>query len=113
MIKMDELPDKVFMELAMIRPNVARWNQTVADLRRLAIESDHARTRERFLALYMVGGEYSNAAQWAAEIGRTDETVLGWIHTYNAEGPDALVYRRTGGRAPLFRQSKARKSSRR
>jgi hypothetical protein len=110
---MDELPINAFLELVMIRPNVAKWNQTVADLRRLSIESDHPRTRERFLALYMIGSEHSNAAQWAAEIGRTDETVLGWVHTYNADGPEALVYRRTGGRAPLFRQSRSRKSSRR
>lgn len=109
---MDELLINALMELMMIRPDVAKWNQTVADLRRLSIESDHPRTRERFLALYMIGSEHSNAAQWAEEIGRTDETVLDWIHAYNADGPDALVYRRTGGRAPLFRQSKSRKSPR-
>ena len=110
---MDELPFNAFMELVMIRPNAAKWNQTVADFRRLSIESDHPRTRERFLALYMIGRGHSNAAQWAVEIGRTDETVLGWVHTYNAEGPEGLVYRRSGGRAPLFRPSKSRKSSRR
>lgn len=110
---MDELPNKVFMELMMIRPDVAKWDQTVADLRRLSIEADHPRTRERFLALYMIGSEYTNAAQWAAEIGRTDETVLDWVHAYNADGPEALVYRRTGGRSPLFRKSRPRQSSKR
>ena len=107
---MDELPINAFMEIVMIRPNVAKWNQTVADLRRLSIEADHPRSRERFLALYMIASGHRNAAQWAAEIGRTDETVLGWVHTYNTEGPDTLAYRRTGGRAPLFCQSRSRKS---
>lgn len=90
----------------MIRPDVAKWNQTVADLRRLSTEAEHPRTRERFLTLYMIGSKKANATQWAAEIGRTDDAVLKWVHKYNKEGPEALVYERTGGRAPLFRKKK-------
>ena len=37
----------------MIRPDVAKWEQTTNDLRLLATESAHVRTRERFLALYI------------------------------------------------------------
>jgi hypothetical protein len=29
-----------------------RWNQTLSDLRRLALTAPHARSRERFLALH-------------------------------------------------------------
>lgn len=90
----------------MVRPDTAKWGQTPADLRRLSVEAAHPRTRERFLALYMMGSQQRNASEWAAEIGRADETVLGWVHTYNAAGPAALTYRRSGGRPPLFRRSK-------
>ncbi len=85
----------------MIRPELAKWGQTIDDVRQLAVEAAHARTRERFQALYMIGSEQSNATLWAAVIGRNDETVLQWVHRYNAAGPDALRYHRTGG-IPLF-----------
>jgi transposase len=51
----------------MVRPETAKWGQTLADLRRLSAEAEHVRTRERFLALYMIGSERVNATQWAAE----------------------------------------------
>lgn len=86
----------------MIRPDTAKWGQEVADLRKLALEATDVRTRERFEALYLIASQQTNASQWAQEIGRQVETVLKWVHTYNAQGPDALVYRRTGGRRPLF-----------
>jgi hypothetical protein len=41
----------------MIRPDTAKWNQTLDDLRRLATESAHSRTRERFLALFQIATE--------------------------------------------------------
>ena len=94
----------------MIRPDAAKWNQTLAELRRQSVEAEHPRTRERFLALYMIGSGQTNASQWSAEIERADATVLRWVHTYNERGPEALVYRRTGGRPPLFAQKRSRKS---
>lgn len=48
----------------MIRPDVAKWNQTVSALRRLSVEAEHPRTRERFLALYMMGSKHMNTTQW-------------------------------------------------
>ena len=90
----------------MVRPETAKWDQTLADLRRLSVEAEHARTRERFLALYMIGSERTNATQWAAEIGRDDNTVMSWVHTYNKSGPEALSYRRTGGRPPFLARNK-------
>ena len=86
----------------MIRPDVSKWGQTTDDVRRLATASPHVRTRERFLALFMIASGQSNATLWAARIGRCDECVLSWVHTYNACGPDAMTYRRTGGHAPCF-----------
>jgi hypothetical protein len=95
----------------MIRPEIAKWGQTVDDLRRLALEAGHHRTRERFQALYMIASGQSNATRWAAEIGRNDESVLAWVHQYNQAGPAALTYLPTGGRAPFFRQTKSWNSS--
>jgi len=34
--------------------------------------------------------------------------VLGWVHAYNAQGPDALTFRRTGGRRPFFARTAVR-----
>jgi hypothetical protein len=38
--------------------------------------------------------------------------VLKWLHDYNAQGPDALTYRRTGGPSPFLRLAKPARSSR-
>jgi predicted aminopeptidase len=41
----------------MLRVEYARWGQTPADLRELAMSASHLRTRERFLALYEITQE--------------------------------------------------------
>ena len=87
----------------MLSVDHARWGQTPEDLRRLAVSAPHWRTRERFLALYDITHEGSGATRVAARTGRHPQTVMGWLHAYNAHGPDALVYRRTGGRPPFAR----------
>lgn len=90
----------------MIRPETEKWQQTIADLRRISVQAEHPRTRERFLALYMIGSEQTNATLWAAEIGRDDNTVMNWVHKYNASGPQALYYRHTGGHPPLLAKNR-------
>ena len=85
----------------MLSVDHARWSQTPEDLRRLAMSAPHRRTRERFLALYDITQESSGATRVAARTGRHPQTVMGWLHADNAHGPDALVYRRTGGRPPF------------
>jgi Helix-turn-helix domain len=85
----------------MLSVDHARWGQTLEDLRRLAVSAPHPRTRERFLALYDITQESRGATRVAARTGRHPQTVMGWLHTYNAHGPEALVYRRTGGRPPF------------
>ena len=86
----------------MVRVEMAKWGQTLEDLRRASVQAAHRRSRERFQALYLIASGRYNATTCAAHIGRHDETVLGWVHRYNEHGPDALTYRRTGGRAPLL-----------
>ena len=95
----------------MIRPDFDKWNQDNETMRRLGIEADHKRSRERFLALYMISTGQMNATQWAEETGRNPRTVMEWVHTYNAKGPAALCYQRSGGRTPLFVQKKSSRSS--
>lgn len=95
----------------MVRPDAAKWGQTLADLCRLAVEAEHPRTRERFLALYEIGAGHTNATQWAAAMKHDDNTVLKWVHMYNSVGPEALTYQRTGGRTPFLRPNKSSKSS--
>ena len=86
----------------MVRPDFAKWGQDAETIRHLALTAEHPRTRERFLALYMIGTGRMNASQWFQEIGSQPHTVRGWVHRYNAEGPASLYYRRTGDRRPPF-----------
>src|SRR3954463_10406957 len=85
----------------MLRVDYDRWGQTPEDLRQLATSAAHQRSRERFLALYEVT-QASCATQVAARTQRHPQTVMEWLHLYNAGGPEALTFRRTGGRRPLF-----------
>ena len=89
----------------MLRVEYARWGQTPADLRELAMSASHPRSRERFLALHEIarGGCASAVAE---RTGRHPQTVMGWLHRYNAGGPEAVQYRRTGGRPPFAPRSK-------
>jgi transposase len=86
----------------MLRPDFAKWGQSPAEIYALSVYAPHARSRERFQALYAIGSMHCNATQWAAEFGRKNQTVMEWVHLYNAWGPDVLQYRRTGGRTPLL-----------
>ena len=90
----------------------ARWGRTPADLRHLALSAPHARTRERALALFDIT-QHSYATQVAGRTGRRAHTVLGWVHAYNAQGPDTLTFRRTGGRRPFFARTAKPNSARR
>ena len=85
----------------VLRVDYARWGQTPEDLRYLAVSAPHARTRERALALFDIT-QHSCASQVAERTGRRAHTVMDWVHAYNAQGPDALTFRRTGGRRPFF-----------
>src|ERR687883_654975 len=86
---------------SMLRVDYDRWGQTPEELRQLATSAAHQRTRERFLALYEVT-QASCATQVATRTRRHPQTVMEWLHLYNAGGSEALIYRRTGGRRPLF-----------
>ena len=95
----------------MIRPDFAKWGQSRAEIYQLSLKAGHARSRERFQALYMIGTQQANATEWAKQIGRKNQTVMAWVHQYNEQGPESLHYQRTGGRAPLLANHKKRRSS--
>ena len=90
----------------MIRPNFAKWGQSPDDLRRLSLQANHVRSRERYQTLYLIGSGQTNASQWAKQIGRNQRTVLEWVHQYNEAGPAQIEYRHSGGRRPLFAPNK-------
>jgi len=73
----------------MLRVEYARWDQTPADLRELAMSASHPRTRERFLALYEITQE-SCATRVAERTRRHPQTVMEWLHLYNIRGPEAI-----------------------
>src|SRR4029453_15012726 len=73
----------------MLRVEHARWDQTPADLRELAMSAAHPRSRERFLALYEITQE-SCATRVAAQARRHPQTVMEWLHLYNTRGPEAI-----------------------
>jgi hypothetical protein len=91
----------------MLRVEFEKWGQSLADLYDTAVNAPHARTRERFMSLYEVARRETNATTWAAEIGRHFQSVQSWIRAYNELGPDALIFRHTGGWVPLFRRKPA------
>src|SRR3982751_2153095 len=96
----------------VIRVEYARWGQSPEELRSLALSAPHARTRERALALFEIT-QGRCATRLAGRTGRHPQTVMGWVHAYNAQGPDALAFRRTGGRRPFFARAARPNSARR
>src|SRR5881409_1343830 len=95
----------------VLRVDYARWGQTPEDLRHLALSAPHARTRERALALFDIT-QHRCATQVAVRTGRRAHTVMDWVHAYKAQGPDALAFRRTGGRRPFFARAAKPSSAR-
>ena len=98
----------------MLRIDHAHWGQTPEDLRSLALSASHTRTRERALALFDIA-QGTCATQVALRTGRRAQTVMDWVHSYNEHGPEALAFRRTGGRppfAPRSRPASARRCAR-
>jgi hypothetical protein len=90
----------------VLRVDYERWGQRSEDLHDLAVTAPHARSRERFLALYEMTAVGSSATRVAIRIGRHPQSVMQWVHLYNAGGPEAVSYHRTGGRPPFAPRSR-------
>jgi transposase len=85
----------------MLKVNHSYHNQNSEILRKEALKAAHPRTRERFMALYEVA-QGKSASKVAKESGRNPQTVMSWVHRYNDNGADALIYERSGGHPPFF-----------
>src|SRR3954469_21553406 len=77
-----------------------RWGGTAEDLRHVTLSAPHARPHARALALYDIA-QGSCATRVAARTGRHPQTVMGWVHAYNAQGPDALGFAAPAADPPL------------
>ena len=88
----------------MVVPDIARWGQTPDDIHQLALRHSHVRTRQRYLAFSKV---LDGLAPWrvANAMGIDESTIYTWLRRYNKDGPNAIEYRRTGGRKPAFSPS--------
>lgn len=89
-------------ETGMLKVECDRWNESASRLREEALKANHARTRERLMALYEICNGKS-ATKVGRETGRNPQTVMEWVHRYNQDGPETLVYQRSGGHPPLYR----------
>jgi transposase len=87
----------------MLKLELEKWALDIDDLRKLSLESDKPRTRERFLALYLIA-QGSCATRVASQVGRDPQTLMKWVHLFNSKGPEALYYKKTGGRRPLVQK---------
>ena len=87
----------------MLKVELRRWQQSEESLREQALKASHPRTRERLLALYEIC-QGQSATQVAQQSNRNPQTVMEWVHRYNRLGPEALVYRHSGGHPPLCLQ---------
>ena len=75
----------------MLKVKFELWTQSPEKLREDGLKAEHPRTRERLMALYEVSRGQS-ATQVAFETKRNPQTVMGWVHKYNQDGPHALKY---------------------
>lgn len=86
----------------MLRPDFEKWDQSAEEMLRLSMEAAHPRTRERCLALYMIGTEQTNASRWSEQIERQSMTVQRWVRRYNEQGMAGIIYEHTGGPTPFL-----------
>src|SRR3954467_13380670 len=68
----------------VLRVDYERWGERGGGLHDMAVPAPHARRRERFLALYEVTAVGSSATRVAIRIGRHPQSVMQWVHLYNA-----------------------------
>ena len=92
---MDTARARTYLHL-MLRPDLARWSLTEESLTQLCLLAPHPRTRERLLALRDIARGCC-ASALCKPLGRHVTTVLKWVHDFNARGPQALIYRPSGG----------------
>ena len=74
----------------MIKLELTKWGETPESLLRRNLQASHPRVRERFLALSLIASGMP-AIQVAQKLGRNRGTVEGWVHQFNARGPEGII----------------------
>ena len=74
-------------------------DKTAQDVRAVSAKCKDAKAARRMLAIAMVLEGYDRMTA-AEPCGMDRQTLRDWVHRYNAEGPEGLSNRRSGGRAP-------------
>jgi transposase len=46
-----------------------------------------------------------NATKVGTATGRNLQTIMDWVHRYNDKGPEAMVFKQTGGHRPFVKSS--------
>jgi hypothetical protein len=85
----------------MLKLNCSRGNQIIDVLRDQALSAEQPRTRERWMAMYEICTG-KNATTVGRGTGRNPQTIMEWVHRYNEIGPEAMVFKQTGGHPPLL-----------
>ena len=60
----------------MVRVDVAKWGQTLEDLRAASLGAPHQRTRERFQALYLIASGQFDATTCAIDVVMAASNVM-------------------------------------
>ena len=90
----------------MLKIDFSRWNQSAEVIRDQVLGAEHPRTRERWMALCEICTG-KNATKVGTATDRNPQTIMEWVHRYNDNGPEAMVFKQTGGPPPLCqKQSK-------
>ena len=85
--------------MAAMAETLARWHLDVTTVRELVYRAANPRERERWHALWLLARGWS-AAQVAEALGRDPHTVGAWLRAFEAGGPPAVAFERTGGSPP-------------
>jgi transposase len=74
-------------------------DKTAQEVRAVSAKCKDAKAARRMLAISMVLEGYDRKTA-AETCGMDRQTLRDWVHRYNAEGPEGLSNRRSGGRSP-------------
>ncbi len=88
----------------MLRIDFSHWRQSAEVVRDQVLSAEHLRTRERWMALYEICTG-KNATKVGTATGRNLQTIMDWVHRYNDKGPEAMVFKQTGGHRPFVKSS--------
>jgi hypothetical protein len=91
---------EIQVKTKMLKIDRGKWGENAETLREQALQANHPRSRERFMALYEIS-KGKSATKLGQQTNRHPQTIMGWVHQYNKEGSSRLFYQHSGGHPPL------------